>query len=217
MLKDLGPDADIAGPAHAYVTVSIKDPMKTLFKALVSAVTALSNVPYRIWKIEPGEFSGSHFPASKLASWGAELMSEGTDKTVEDNMIEPEDPFVVEFQENGAWIVDASQVVRAPPPSAVHVPPPHYSNDNDFFSRLSNQRTSAFQNSQHFRTPSPSRRGSSSKAKESSVTPFKSFGFSKGSSKIIQEPGTLGLGNMYASLSNGSRSTDISVGEILAS
>ncbi|KAG2113122.1 uncharacterized protein F5147DRAFT_62881 [Suillus discolor] len=196
VLKDLGPDADIAGPAHAYVTVSIKDPMKTLFKALVSAVTALSNVPYRIWKIEPGEFSGSHFPASKLASWGAELVSEGTDKTVEDNMIEPEDPFVVEFQENGAWIVDASQVVRAPPPSAVHVPPPHYSNDNDFFSRLSNQRTSAFQNSQHFRTPSPSRRGSSSKAKESSVTPFKSFGFSKGSSKIIQEPGTLGLGNM---------------------
>jgi ubiquitin carboxyl-terminal hydrolase 4/11/15 len=180
--------------------------MKTLFKALVSAVTARSNVPHRIWKIEPGEFLGSHFPVSKLASWGAELVSEGTDKTVEDNMIESDDPFVVEFQEDGAWIADASQVVRAPPPppSAVHVPPPLFSNDNDFFSRLSNQRMSAFQNTQPFRTPSPSRRGSSSKAKESSVAPFKSFGFSKGSSKIIQEPGTLGLGNMYASLSNSS-------------
>lgn len=204
VLKDLGPDADIAGPPHSYVIVSIKDLMKTLFKALVSAVTARSNVPYRIWKIEPGEFLGSHFPVSKLASWGAELVSEGTDKTVEDNMIESEDPFVIEFQENGAWIVDASQVVRAPPPSAVHVPPPLFSNDNDFFSRLSNPRISAYQNTKPFRTPSPSRRGSSSKAKESSVAPFKSSGFSKGSSKIIQEPGTLGLGNMYASLSNSS-------------
>lgn len=198
VLKDLGPDAEITGPPHSYATVSIKDSMKSLSKALLSAVTARSNVPYRIWKLEPGEFPGSHFPASKLGSWGAELVSEGTDRTVEDNMIEHEDPFVVEFQENGAWIVDASQVVRPPPPSAVHVhvPPPLFSNENDFFGRLSNQRTSAYQSTQPFRTPSPSRRGSSSKAKESSVAPFKSFGFSKGSSKIIQEPGTLGLGNM---------------------
>ncbi|KAG1861291.1 hypothetical protein F4604DRAFT_2033716 [Suillus subluteus] len=88
-------------------------------------------------RLNPANSSVLTFPASKLALWGAELVGEGTDKTVEDNMIELEDPFMVEFQENGIWIVDASQVVRAPPPSAVH-----------------------------------------------------------GSSKIIQEPGTLGLGNM---------------------
>lgn len=189
VLTDLGPDADIAGPPHSYATVSIKDSMKSLFKALVSAVTARSNVPYRIWKLEPGDFPGSHFPISRLISWGAELMDEETDKTVEDSMIEPEDPFVVEFQEDGAWIVDASQVVRPPPPS-VHGPPPLFSSENDFFTRVSNQQTSTF------RTPSPSRRGSSSKAKDTAVAPFKSSGFSKGSSKTIQEPGTLGLGNM---------------------
>ncbi|KAG2087630.1 uncharacterized protein F5147DRAFT_790642 [Suillus discolor] len=57
VLNDLGPDADIAGPPHSYATISIKDPMKTLFKALVSAVTARSNVPF-----------GSHFPVSKLVN-----------------------------------------------------------------------------------------------------------------------------------------------------
>ncbi|KAG1746657.1 uncharacterized protein EDB91DRAFT_1048951 [Suillus paluster] len=193
VLKDLGPDADIAGPPHSYATVSIKDSMKSLTKALVSAVTARSNVPYRIWKLEPGDLSGSQFPASRLVSCGAELVGEETDKTVEDKMIEPEDPFVVEFQENGTWIVDASQVVRPPPPS-VHGPPPLFS-ENDFFSRMTNQQTS-LPNTQSFRTPSPSRRSSSSKAKETTVAPFKSFGFTKGSSKTIQVPGTLGLGNM---------------------
>ncbi|KAG1742034.1 hypothetical protein EDB19DRAFT_1703700 [Suillus lakei] len=68
VLKDLGPDADIAGSPHSYATVSIKNSMKTLFKALVSAFTTRNNVPYRIWKIEPGEFLGSHFPVSKLVN-----------------------------------------------------------------------------------------------------------------------------------------------------
>jgi len=196
VLKDLGADGEITGLSHPYVTVSIRDTMKTLCKALVSAVTPRINIPYRIWKIECGDFPGSQFPTSKLASSGAELVEE-TDKTVEENMIQPDDPFVVEFQENGSWIVDASQIVPPPPPS-IHapppgVPPPLFGPGSDFFANLNNNRTSF----SSIQSPSPLQHSSSSKANESSVVPFKS-GFSKTGRKTVQEPGTLGLGNMYA-------------------
>ena len=215
VLKDLGPNGDITGPPHPYVTVSIKDTMKTLFEKLVAPLTARRNVPYKIWKIDPGEFPGSHFPASKLVSCGAVLMNEEAEKTVEGSMIEPDDPFVVEFQENGSWISDAPQLQASVP--TVHVPPPLFGPETDFFSRMSNNRASVT-STQSLYTPSPSRRASSSKENETSVIPFnKSFGFSKTSFKTIQEPGTLGLGNMYALKSSPSRFTDTSVGEILAS
>jgi ubiquitin carboxyl-terminal hydrolase 4/11/15 len=196
VLRAWSPDPDISGPPHSYVTVSIKDKMKTVCKALVSAVTARINVPYRIWRLEPGEFPGSRIPASKLVSCGAQLVDEEADKSVEDSTIFFDDPFVVEFQEHGSWIADASQIVRAPAPS-LHIPPPLFGESN-FFNNLNNPTRTSFQSTQSLRTPSPSRRASSSKVNESAVAPYKTFGFSKTTIKTIQVPGTLGLGNMYA-------------------
>lgn len=182
------------GPPHNYVTLSSKDTVRALSRELVASVSARSNTSYRIWKIQPGEYAGSQFPASKLAAHGAELL-EIDDKTIEDALIEFDDPFVVEFQQDGKWIAD--QTSTTPAPAAPSVPPPLFAGD-DFFSRLGKtSATTSVTQLQPRQVPSPAPSATSSaKAQDSQLTPFKSFGFSK--NRVPQEPGTLGLGNMYA-------------------
>ncbi|KAH0836640.1 hypothetical protein J3R83DRAFT_8358 [Lanmaoa asiatica] len=183
------------GPPHNYVTLSTKDTVKALSRELVASVSARSNIPYRIWKIQPGEYAGSQFPALKLAAHGAELL-EIDDKTLEDALIEFDDPFVVEFQQDGKWIAD--QMSTVPVSAAPSVPPPLFGGGEDFFSRLGKgSATTSVTQIQPRQVPSPAPSvGSSAKAQDSQVVPFKSFGFSK--NRVPQEPGTLGLGNMYA-------------------
>ncbi|KAF9245254.1 hypothetical protein BU15DRAFT_85597 [Melanogaster broomeanus] len=168
-LVDSGP----IGPPHGYVTLSIKDTVRALSRELVASVSPHSSIPYRIWKIQPGEFEGSQFPASKLAAHGAELLNIN-DKTLEDALIEFDDPFVVEFQQGGRWIADQSSTT-APESASASVPPPLFSSDNDFFSRLGKNSTTTTR-TQPRQTPSPAP--------------------TAGSSKAVHEPGTLGLGNM---------------------
>lgn len=183
------------GPPHNYVTLSTKDTVSALSKELVASVSARSNVPHRIWKIQPGEYAGSQLPASKLAAHAAELL-EINDKTIEDALIEFDDPFVVEFQQDGKWLADQTPTV--PPPTAPSVPLPLFSSENDFFSRLGKaSATTSVSQVQPRQVPSPApSAASSAKAHDSQLAPFKSFGFSK--NRASQEPGTLGLGNMYA-------------------
>ncbi|KIJ20849.1 hypothetical protein PAXINDRAFT_165689 [Paxillus involutus ATCC 200175] len=178
------------GPPHGYVTLSTKDTVRTLSRELVASVSARSSVPYRIWKIQPGEFEGSQFPASKLTVHGAEILNVD-DKTLEEALIEFDDPFVVEFQQDGKWISDPAST----PVSSSSAPPPLFGSGDDFFSRLS-QNSAVATNIQPGQTRSlaPTAGSSSVKPKDSQVIPFKSFGFSK--AKATQEPGTLGLGNM---------------------
>ncbi|KAF8552392.1 UCH-domain-containing protein [Imleria badia] len=180
------------GPAHNYVTLSIKDTVRALSRELVASVSARSNVPHRIWKIQPGEYAGSQFPASKLAAHGAELL-EINDKAIEDALIEFDDPFVVEFQQDGKWIAD--QTPTMPTSAAPSVPPPLFGGD-DFFSRLTkSSATTSVTQVQPRQVPSPApSAASTAKAQDSQLAPFKSFGFSK--NRAPQEPGTLGLGNM---------------------
>lgn len=182
------------GPLHGYVTLSTKDTVRALSKELVASISARSNIPYRIWKIQPGEYVGSQFPVSKLAAHGAELL-EINDKTLEEALIEFDDPFVVEFQQDGKWITDQTWTV--PASVAPSVPPPLFAGE-DFFSRLGKGSvTTSVTQIQPRQVPSPAPSASSSaKVQDSQVVPFKSFGFSK--NRVPQEPGTLGLGNMYA-------------------
>lgn len=192
-LADSQSDGPI-GPPHGYVTLSTKDTVKTLAKELLASLSALSNIPYRIWKLLPGEYTGSQFPVSKLATHGAELL-DINDKTLEDALIDFDDPFVVEFQQDGKWIAD--QPATVPVSAAPSVPPPQFGGE-DFFSRLGKgPATTSVTQFQPRQVPSPApSAGSSARAHDSQVTPFKSFGFSK--NRVPQEPGTLGLGNMYA-------------------
>ena len=194
VLVDSQSDAPM-GPPHSYVTLSTKDTVSALSKELVASVSARSNAPHRIWKIQPGEYPGSQFPASKLAAHAAELL-EINDKTIEDALIEFDDPFVVEFQQDGKWLADQTPTV--PASTVPSVPPPLFSSENDFFSRLGKaSATTSVSQVQPRQVPSPApSAASSAKAQDSQLAPFKSFGFSK--NRVSQEPGTLGLGNMYA-------------------
>ena len=182
------------GPPHAYVTLSIKDTVRALSRELVASVSARSNIPHRIWKIHPGEYAGSQFPAPKLAAYGAELL-EINDKTIEEALIEFDDAFVVEFQQDGKWIADRPSTL----PTAItpSVPPPLFGGE-DFFTRIGkSSATTTVTQPQPRQVPSPaSSVASSAKAQDSQLAPFKSFGFSK--NRAPQDPGILGLGNMYA-------------------
>ncbi|EGN96654.1 hypothetical protein SERLA73DRAFT_111301 [Serpula lacrymans var. lacrymans S7.3] len=179
LLQDTPSEKPI-GPPHPYVTMSTTGSVKELSTALVKAVSIRTNAAYRIWKVEPGDFDGLQYPAAKLAQDGAVLLDDN-DQSLEDACIEPDDPFVIEFQENGNWIVDASRIPKSNASSSLAspngVPPPLFSSDDDFFSRLGNKLPSA-QASQS--TPTLS-------------APFQSL---KSSKKAVQDPGTLGLGNM---------------------
>ena len=181
------------GPPHTYVTLSIKDTVSALGRELAASVSG-PNVPYRIWKIQPGEYAGSQLPASKLAAHGAELL-DLNDKTIEDALIEFDDPFVVEFQHDGKWIAD--QTPTLPASATPSVPPPLFGGGDDFFTNLTKRTaTTSVSQVQPRQVPSPApSAASSTKAQDSQIAPFKPFGFSK---NRVQEPGTLGLGNMYA-------------------
>ncbi|KAG6330561.1 hypothetical protein ID866_8529 [Astraeus odoratus] len=168
-----------------YITLSTKDTVRTLGRELVAKLSARVNVRYKVWKMQPGEYDGVQLPLDKFGSAGAVLL-EISDKTLEDSLIEFDDVFAVEFQQNGKWI--SEQLPTAANPSAD--PLPLFSSDSDFFNRLGN----TLQTPQQRRTPPPVASSSSSTSRDTQMTLFKSHGFSK--AKLIQEPGTLGLGNM---------------------
>ncbi|KAI6120769.1 hypothetical protein EV401DRAFT_1954212 [Pisolithus croceorrhizus] len=182
--------SDQADRRPEYVTLSTKDTVELLSKQLVARLSARSDIPYRIWKIQPGEYEGVQFPAEKLFSSGAELL-EISDRTLEDSLIEFHDAFVVEFQKDGKWISDQLPPTGQP---TVSEPQPLFSQDNDFFSRIA---SSSQQSAPQRQTPPPTGvtpSTSFSKAKDTQLTPFRSHVFSK--AKVVQEPGTLGLANM---------------------
>lgn len=166
-----------------YVTLSSKDTVRTLISELLPKVPVQSSSPFKIWKIQPGEYEGLQLPLEKFSSSGAELL-EASDKSLEESLIEFHDSFVVEIQQNGKWTSEQSSSL-----AESIAPPPLFSTENDFFSRLASSSRDAQQ-----RPLSPISSSSTFKVKEKQITPLKSTVFSK--SKNLQEPGTLGLSNM---------------------
>ncbi|KAL4073013.1 hypothetical protein V8B97DRAFT_297817 [Scleroderma yunnanense] len=168
-----------------YVTLSTKDTVKTLCRELLAKLSARTPESYRIWKMPQGEYEGIQFPAAKFASSGAELL-EISDKSLEDALIEFDDPFIIELPQDGKWISDQLAATANEPDPYV---PPLFSQERNFFDRLgSSSRTT-----QEQRTPQSSS-STFVKSKETQITSFRSQGFAK--TKVMQEPGTLGLGNM---------------------
>jgi len=195
LLLEKSDSTNIHGSPHAYVTVSINDTVRYLCSRLAATVGSADKATpanaARIWKVEGREFNGSLYPSGRLHCDGPEILTP-SDQTLEDAMIEPEDAFVVEFWENGSFIIDPEKLPAKSGSSTMvmlpEVPPPLFSSGDDFFSRMSNKQNS-------WTASSSSKYASSSKSNQGF---YKSSGF--GSTNIrnqtIQEPGTLGLGNM---------------------
>jgi ubiquitin carboxyl-terminal hydrolase 4/11/15 len=199
------PDLTITGPPAPTVTVSADTSVGEFCQQLARALKS-SHDPSdtRIWAlVHPRtEVDGSQYPISRLLEVGGRLLSEYDEqrKTLDDALIQSGDLFAVEFREQAAWLVDAA-TVPAPgdaPGIEKELPPPLFNSENDFFSRM---QTGA--------SGKPSLSSVTSKDITIRPTSSKLPGFYKStvSNKVtstsntkIKDPGTLGLGNMYASL-----------------
>lgn len=196
LLLEKSDSTNIHGPPHDYVTMSISDTVRNLCLRLAATVGGVEKTTpanaARIWKVEGIACNGSLYPSGRLHYDGPEVLTP-SDQTLEDAIIEPEDTFVVEFIGNGSPAIDPAKLpgkssasVTSMPPE---VPPPLFSAGEDFFSLKERRQNN------HWSSSSSSKYASSSKSNQGF---YKSTGFGSMNtrSQTVQEPGTLGLGNM---------------------
>ena len=195
---DLSSDA-ITGPPPPVISLSSKDSVRTLFRHLANAFPSNAGYPFRIWRVDLGDVEGSIFPSSKLSAHnGVEVIE--SDLSVEEDDMRPGSTFVVEFKKGSEWTVslpqsDATSVIK------VDVPPPLFASGSNDFSQNSKSPSSSKQKS----SPAILNQvvskvmSTSSGIMSTSFLGSSGFGGSHSYSKP-QQPGTLGLGNMYVRL-----------------
>ena len=171
----------ITGPPHPYVTISISYTVRDLCALLRSTVGPSKTGVARVWRIEPNmDLTGSVYPSARLSEDKPQLL-EPSDVVIEDALIEPDDMFVVEFSENGKFIIDPDILLKHSFTND-NVPPPLFSDENDFFKKIGSSSSKAVV----------------STTKSNMNTLFKPGGFGSAVTRAHkpQPPGTLGLGNM---------------------
>jgi ubiquitin carboxyl-terminal hydrolase 4/11 len=166
----------LAGPSHPYATVSSQDTVSHLIQSLAKALTSEPiTVNFRVWKVDPADdaFNRVEFPAAELSSSQAKILEQST-QTVENAFLVSDDAFVVEFQENNEWLVDAANLPIDRPTAPA--PGPLFSSGTGFFDKI--ESTSVF------------------RPKENNYRMGFSNSFTNTRLERKVEPGTLGLGNM---------------------
>ncbi|EEB97627.1 hypothetical protein MPER_03019, partial [Moniliophthora perniciosa FA553] len=174
-------------PSPSYVTLSSHDTLKAFCNRAAKSVSPNQGFmgPHRVWKVDTNaddfDFNFSKYPISRLDTDSKNLVL-GSDKTIEEALLETDDAFAVEFKDED-WIVD---LVGEPP-----APKPLFSSGDGFFNRM---------------TPKPFS-STTTKSYDTSITTFGSKSTPttsttkmNGSLSKSLEPGTLGLGNMFVFL-----------------
>lgn len=163
-----------SGPLVHRITISASATVRDLHEA----IHALFNVPdtsFRVWSVAdipedtPYEVSKLKQEDSNPKLWGEK------DDLLERECVTTGDSFVVEFQKDSQWPSD--QIPQN------HAPAPLFGTGNDFFGKIQERSLGSKTND-----AKPATATSSKISLWKSSTPT--------SSKRIQEPGTLGLGNM---------------------
>ncbi|THH21501.1 hypothetical protein EW146_g63 [Bondarzewia mesenterica] len=186
-----------------FINESITASVRDLIKDLATAVGSTSTEDHRVWKVDAGDTDGSEYPSGFIISSfrddekiSSEIL-EPSDRTLEDELIESTDAFAVEFAKNGKWLISLPIDKKTTAVSALDVaPPPLFSHDSDFFSRLGQSSTStstAVVSSISGTVSSSSIQASSVLLKPAAPISVSSTNRRKQQS---QAPGTLGLGNM---------------------
>ncbi|KZT09960.1 cysteine proteinase [Laetiporus sulphureus 93-53] len=167
------------------VVISVKDTVQDVHSKLPEPVLGADGRAYRIWKLTESSTAWEQMSCTpeQLKQRGG-IILEPSQRTVEDEMIEAGDDFVVEYQTDGHWVAEASEVPSQPgisststSQSTIQAPTPRlFSSENDFFSNMQVKSSVA--------------KPALSTTKNGPLIHTRS---AKGSS---QEPGTLGLGNM---------------------
>ncbi|KAG6840248.1 hypothetical protein C0991_007941 [Blastosporella zonata] len=180
-------------PTFVHLIVSVGETLKTFHGLLAERVAQQGekDVAFRVWKIEPvdDQWNSLAFPYSLLKDAGGKLVEDSADKTLEEDALDSDDCFVVEFKDESGWLSDS---VLPPPPTASGlpgVPPPLFKLTDGFFDRMSKSSTSSTAST------------SVTAASTSTTRVDNAYGLTTSSWKLTPkekalEPGTLGLGNM---------------------
>lgn len=179
-------------PQHPWLDISAGETISELCTRLAKAIApdAENLSPYRIWRVgfvsenqEDIDFAASHLSTSE-----GKIVEENT-KTLEQEGIESDDAFVVEFKQTSGWIVD---VLKATPKTSPESSRPLFNSSDGFFNKMSTTLSPVTTPAQAFK-PSfyDGLTSNTSKPASTALT----VATNKSSTKPL-EPGTLGLGNM---------------------
>ena len=162
------------GPFVHRITISASATVRDLYKA-IRALPDAPDIPFHVWSVGDVPEDAS-YEVSKLKEGGSssKLWNE-TDDLLEHEYVSTGDSFAVEFQKDGRWPSDTTP--------QNHAPAPLFGGGNDFFGKLEERTLGSKTND-----AKPATATSSKISLWKSNTPT--------SSKRVQEPGTLGLGNM---------------------
>lgn len=163
---------------HPWITISAGQTVTALCSALSKCVaTTAQDLPYRIWKmgIAISDSQEIEYPVSQLSMSDAKIL-EASDKTLEEEGVESDDAFIVEFKQSDGWVAEN--------PRSFLQPAPVFNSDDGFFNKMSSTVSSTTAHKTSYFNAS----GSSLSKPSLALTP----------SNIMKslEPGTLGLGNM---------------------
>ena len=168
------PSSPTAGPFVHRIIISVSATVRDLHKA-IRPLFNFPDIPSRIWSVDDvSEDTPYEVSRLKQEDSNHKLWSE-TDDPLEKECLTTGDSFVVEFQKDGQWPSDAVP--------QNHTPAPLFGKGNDFFGKMQERGLGSKTND-----AKPATATTSKTPQWKSSTPT--------SSKRVQEPGTLGLGNL---------------------
>ncbi|KAF9482583.1 cysteine proteinase [Pholiota conissans] len=181
-----------SNPPHPWVQISAGETISTLCGKLADSISPGSETrsPYRIWRIaEISEDQGeTDFLGSQLLLSEGRIVEEST-KTLEEEGIESDDAFVVEFKQANGWIVQAPKTPQKL--TVVESSRPLFNSNEGFFNKMSATITPVTTTTATYKPSVYDGLTTTTLKSTSSALALAS----KASAKII-EVGTLGLGNM---------------------
>ncbi|KAF9813978.1 hypothetical protein IEO21_05349 [Rhodonia placenta] len=176
------------------VFVSVKDSLANVQDKILALPNFDRQRQYRIWKLAEGGSGLTQLSCTpeQLKELGA-VVIQPSHKTVEDELIEEDDAFVVEPQEEGLWIVaddevpaQAGTVSTSTSQSTITQgsAPKLFNTGQDFFSEIQAKSAVSGTSSATSSAQKPSAKSTSLTVAPRAKIPF------------AMDPGTLGLGNM---------------------
>lgn len=168
-----------------WITISSGETMAMLCTRLADAVKTheQTTTPYRIWRVDSGDEGWEYYEFPSERVWPAKgKIIEESAKSLEEEGLESEDGFVVEFKHSDGWIVD-SQGMQ---PQLPTVTLPIFNSNDGFFNKMGNAASSSKSRGTDNFSPL--------KTPPSKSSPAASLNNSRNLRNL--EPGTLGLSNM---------------------
>lgn len=179
-------------PPHLWVEISAGETISALCTKLADAISPCAETPspYRVWRVaEVSEDQDEiDFLGSQLSVSDGKIVEESS-KTLEEEGIESDDSFVVEFKQADGWIAQAPKAVSKL--TGTEGSRPLFNSSDGFFNKMSTTLSPATTSTETYKPNFyDSLTSTISKTTSTALTLA-----SKTPAKAI-EVGTLGLGNM---------------------